>query len=517
MAELVGLAVAIPPLIQPIKDSIAALVVLISAYRQADTHLAHTALKLKTHLLHVSELTDFACGSYAAFSDNAKVIFHRLIRVLDGLLADFCDALVGLTDVEKAWLRKAGFALRGRGVFKKFDSELLDWERRFNDVVFITVLASGRKVPALFTAQATAVQRSPSLTRLLDMIARTFHESGPLSSSLSSASLCLSPRDISSAGCTPIDYSSVLYHPHTATSPSYLLETHTLTLATEADVRGIASFLSASDPAITSLLACRGYSESTLKYSVPDGYKDPISLRCALLYGTDARTEAAYAKHSLDERLALMKRLASALLWVHVAGHVHKSIRADNIILFGSSTSSTPSSAQTSRQDSRERDLESKGFPHVLGTSFLLGFDLSRADAAATSYTQTADLQKAYYLHPDQQGTPDRRYSLRDDVYALGVLFIELALWTLFVRWNSATWERNRGLVSASTRKAPSPEAMRVRFLGFARKEVPRAMGGVVGEVIVACLEGLDDVDEGSGDGGAYIKKVLEMLDRVSL
>lgn len=109
--------------------------------------------------------------------------------------------------------------------------------------------------------------------------------------------------------------------------------------------------------------------------------------------------------HSLDQRLQVMKQLASALLFVHTADLVHKSIRADNIVLFQRTDRTQPSPPQDDRED-------------MLGQPFLLGFDLSRKTEASSEREKTTDFHKAYYLPPDRQGDTNRKYSMLDDIYS---------------------------------------------------------------------------------------------------
>ena len=189
----------------------------------------------------------------------------------------------------------------------------------------------------------------------------------------------------------------VLYHPRALTSLSssaYILETHALAAATEAEVYRVDSFLSVSEPSITSLLVSEGHAGHTLKYALPRSCKDsPITLHIALLRGNDAKFPVADARSPLDKRLALMKRLASAVSWVD------KSTRADNIVLFRTtSLSSVP--PKPAQGGSKERRLARDGSPRSLDTPLLPGFDLSRTDAAATPNTQTTALQKVYYIPP---------------------------------------------------------------------------------------------------------------------
>ena len=41
--------------------------------------------------------------------------------------------------------------------------------------------------------------------------------------------------------------------------------------------------------------------------------------------------------------------------------------------------------------------------------------------------------QETYYLAFDRQGDPTRKYSVLDDLYSLGVAFLEKALWQSFM------------------------------------------------------------------------------------
>lgn len=76
---------------------------------------------------------------------------------------------------------------------------------------------------------------------------------------------------------------------------------------------------------------------------------------------------------SLSDRLLIMKRLASTLLYIQMADHVHKIIRADNILLFQS-------------------DSESEN--NNLGERFLVGFDLTRKDAGSSRRTKVLNIDK---------------------------------------------------------------------------------------------------------------------------
>ena len=255
-----------------------------------------------------------------------------------------------------------------------------------------------------------------------------------------------------------------------------------------------------------------------------------------------------------------MKRLASALLFIHMADHVHKSIRADNVILFASSDDTDDDSAASSSSGgstkSGSSSSSSSAKSKIIGTPFLLGFDLVRKDAQATEWSKTTDTHKYYYLPPDRQGDPQRKYSMLDDVYSLGVLFLEIALCLSFVKpipprlsplsppdsqekETTISWRRHPILLEeqshshskTSTRPIPvplQPEPLRRRLIAQAKKSAARTMGSTIAGLIVSCLSCLHDPDafgsrealqdqDGILMGIAYVKQVLSVLDQVSL
>lgn len=107
------------------------------------------------------------------------------------------------------------------------------------------------------------------------------------------------------------------------------------------EVRNLARILAEVDPSTFGLLKCRGVikvanakdtlpwglSHSDFKFilNVPPQLSNPQSLRTVLLSG---------ASYPLDERLDLVKRLASSILFVHTVHFVHKNVRPETISIF---------------------------------------------------------------------------------------------------------------------------------------------------------------------------------------
>jgi serine/threonine protein kinase len=206
-----------------------------------------------------------------------------------------------------------------------------------------------------------------------------------------------------------------------------------------------------------------------------------------------------------------MRKIASCILFIHTAQHVHKSIRTSNILLLDTS------------------------LPSNLGEPFLIGFDLSRKSKQASEYTRTSNWWQAYYLPPDRQGDTGRAYTMLDDIYSLGVVFLELCLWQSFARWRKSPrspskedWDPSSAIVESSSQDLLTPKAMQKRFIELAQEHVPVVLGSTMSKLIQACLtctedesafgerKDLEDAD-GIVVGMAYIKQVISVLDNLVL
>jgi len=110
---------------------------------------------------------------------------------------------------------------------------------------------------------------------------------------------------------------------------------------------------------------------------------------------------------SLSVRLGLCTVLARCVHSFHAVNWVHKALRPENILFFSSS------------------ELPSLNEP------FLSGFELSRPSIMDQLTEKLGfDPIKDIYRHPNAQSSQtDGKYRKSYDIYSLGVLMIEVALW----------------------------------------------------------------------------------------
>lgn len=126
---------------------------------------------------------------------------------------------------------------------------------------------------------------------------------------------------------------------------------------------------------------------------------------------------------SLDERVKVAVVISKALMFLHLAGWLHKGIRSDNILFF-----------------------ENEDGVFSCGQPYLAGFEYCR-ESGENHETEgvTDDLEWNLYRHPDVQGLPEEalntpapapqspqkarpRFSARHDIYSFGIILLELGL-----------------------------------------------------------------------------------------
>ncbi|KAI1208289.1 uncharacterized protein F4807DRAFT_158691 [Annulohypoxylon truncatum] len=113
----------------------------------------------------------------------------------------------------------------------------------------------------------------------------------------------------------------------------------------------------------------------------------------------------------LDVRCRLSLALCEAVMRLHSIGWFHKGIKSENVLIF--------SSNPLGQLGESPQDLE---------CPYLIGFDCSRPEDAETWATEDFNTAANIYRHPDRWGNPSR-FERHHDLYALGVLLIEIGYW----------------------------------------------------------------------------------------
>lgn len=283
---------------------------------------------------------------------------------------------------------------------------------------------------------------------------------------------------------------------------------HTEDLRTS--VRDVARQLREVDSSTMHILQCEGFSDDyfakkfVLQFRFPPKETNPRSLRALL---ADPCNEKLGKKHSLSDRVRLAQSIAAAVLYVHASGFVHKNIRPDNIIVF---EPQLPATASVS-------DREACRFPIAIGQPYLAGYDGIRKEEAATLMVDTIEWHQRLYLPPERlRGKPQRtKFTWKHDVYSLGVVLLEIAMWENFAD--------GKGRMGKHLKAATDPSV----FLMSQAKQVPRLLGSIYGDAVLACLRMLRNEENGEvellrdedgvGLGTTFISEVMDKLEQINL
>lgn len=180
---------------------------------------------------------------------------------------------------------------------------------------------------------------------------------------------------------------------------------------------------------------------------------------------------------TLEERYQTCYSLALSLSVLHTVSWLHKSVRSQNV-LFPVLTDGRP----------------------VWSRPYLVGFDFSRPDAIDESSEKPEQSARFnVYRHPSAQGSPNEGYRRAFDIYSLGVLLLELALWR-------PAWKLYRD--------GMDPDRFRQVLLDKSTDWLAHFMGTEYRDAAVKCLNGHFDVESERVVQTFYIE-VVEVLGRL--
>lgn len=127
------------------------------------------------------------------------------------------------------------------------------------------------------------------------------------------------------------------------------------------------------------------------------------------------------------------------------------------------------------------------------------------------------------------------RFSMLHDVYSLGVVLLEIALWDSLVVWlhkefgfrneRFIAWKFIRDMFdekAGSLKDGITAEDVQEALIGFAKHHVPLIMGEGYTNVVISCLSGDFKVEKGDrykdgGIGFVYMINVISKLEKLQL
>jgi hypothetical protein len=188
---------------------------------------------------------------------------------------------------------------------------------------------------------------------------------------------------------------------------------------------------------------------------------------------------------TLPYRFHIAQSISKALAALHADDWVHKSFRSRSIVFF---------------------------YTHAgqlrLATPYLTSFEYSRATSTNTSWTHDEDAEKNLYRHPDRQRPPPISFNKLHDVWALGVVLLEIGL------WETAQNICDNGLAARDhVGTNLDPYLLKDMYLERASKDLPHTMGPAYAKAVETCFKW--DFDCGATDPGLALAVYNRVVSRL--
>ena len=232
---------------------------------------------------------------------------------------------------------------------------------------------------------------------------------------------------------------------------------------------------------------------------------------------------AAKFRPPLELRIALAGTLCAAFAELYSSGWLHKGVRGDNILFpeAGAAPLRPPPSGQAYAADQMRA---------ILASPLVCGFDYSRHEsewATIDKARMTGDVAAAIYRHPDYQGEAASGYKVQYDIYSLGLVLVEIALWVPLrsfleaIKRSSSSRSGGGVTLFADMQMFHAPQAaeLKRRVLARVESELAFRVGSPYFSAVKFCLE-FADRQPGAGvdasDGGEVgMHPAMEFYDNV--
>ena len=235
--------------------------------------------------------------------------------------------------------------------------------------------------------------------------------------------------------------------------------------------------------------SCIGYFNDASKYRFGLLFRRPTGVSSTAVPSSLFDLIISNEKPSLSVRVHLAHTLATAVQYLHSTNWLHKAFRSQNVVFF-----TNPGDTDIS-------------------TPYLCGFGLSRP-AQNTEMTEQPDSIPLYnlYRHPLAHSSIaiDSKSGFKKafDVYSLGIVLLELALWMPLYRVLGVDDRNLQGsLQPGVTKKVRELLLQESRYLDM----VKASAGDVFADVIKACVEGFGE------DGESLHDEVVVRLETISI
>ena len=160
----------------------------------------------------------------------------------------------------------------------------------------------------------------------------------------------------------------------------------------------------------------------------------------------------------LEVRFRIAQNMAKSIGAFHADGWVHKSVRSHSVVFF------------------KDRDTKKV----IVDSPYLVDFEYSRPESGSTLLLRDNNDEKNLYRHPEIQDVARSSFSKNHDIYSLGVVLLEIALWQ-----TARTILKRTGLDAG----AVNAVGLQKMYIDRVKKRVAHLMGESYQSAVLACLE----------------------------
>ncbi|KAL9102753.1 MAG: hypothetical protein Q9187_009086, partial [Circinaria calcarea] len=197
-------------------------------------------------------------------------------------------------------------------------------------------------------------------------------------------------------------------------------------------------------------------------------------------------------KPSLESKFELAYGLARGISQLHMVRWLHESFCSDNILFF-------PHNQPTAHHGTRIDYSQ----------PWILGFDLSRPEGELSLGPTELYPERDVYRHPERQGEVRMQFTKLHDIYALGVVLLEIGLWAPAISLQSNRF--------ATVKK---PKSIQDQLIKHAEKRLSSHLGTKYRDLVLKCLTGdfcvTNDTREDLKLQQAFRSQVVDVLKRAA-
>lgn len=225
---------------------------------------------------------------------------------------------------------------------------------------------------------------------------------------------------------------------------------------------------------------------------------------------------------ALGAKFNLAYGLARSIAQLHMVKWVHESFRSENVLFFPSSPETELPSTVPSATS--EVDIEKP---------WIFGFEFSRPDAFFSAGYVDICPDRDVYRHPERQGQPLTTFKKTHDIYALGVVLLEIGthvdialiashtpldLSTNMLTVPSGMW---RPAITLEKNHFAHAKGIAIanHLIKHAQKHLEKQMGEKYRDIVLKCLSGnfgvVDDTKEDLKLQQAFRAQVVEVLRKI--